>query len=100
MGFRATGGGAFLDDELVVEVERRRSEGGWVWGGVDLVEGASPGDPCESLLVNSETGVVDGLKGGGSFRVPLVLVRDGVKDGFFGGATRGTVTQSGSSVGL
>jgi hypothetical protein len=37
IGFRATGGAAFLDVELVVEVERRRSIAVCGWGGGGFV---------------------------------------------------------------
>lgn len=113
MGFRATGGGApFFDVELVVEVERRRSIG--VCCDFDLVVmvGGSLSDVSERLLVKEETAETAELKGGGSLRVPFGVVevegrglggggaKDVAADEPRGGGIRGTVTQSGSSVGV
>jgi hypothetical protein len=109
-GLRATGGGAFFDVELVVEVERRRSE---VGGGLNVVEVAaelSCKEAWERFLASAETDPV-GLKGGGSLRVPLVELPFEFRGFGGGGGTdeltcprgvgiRGTVTQSGSSVGV
>jgi hypothetical protein len=103
-GFFATGGG-FLDIELLVEVERRRSlfvAVGMVEG-PRFIEGLEPSrEVCDRFLVNDATAL--GWKAGGSLRVPF-----GVWRGFGGGgvdeaareslgATRDTVTQSGSSL--
>jgi hypothetical protein len=72
-GFRATGGAAFLDVELVVEVERRRSAGFGAGLGL-VVEGRiSFRDVCDTVLLSDVT-EEDGLKGGGSLRAPFVAV--------------------------
>ncbi len=90
---RATGGGAFFDEELVVEVERRRSEGGVGLTGIDFTEMSSL---SEASFVNSDTDEPGALKGGGSLRVPLGVVRGGGVKASPLGVARGTVTQSGS----
>ena len=76
-GFLPTGGG-FLDVEPFVEVERRRSllvGIGCVEGGEGrVVEEIGPSrDVWESVEANEAT--AEGLKGGGSLRVPLVAWR-------------------------
>lgn len=93
-GLRATGGAAFLEVELFVEVERRRSVG--LGGGMGLFAGAGVSfkDVWERSLVSE---LVDelGLNGGGSLRGPFVGGRplEPRRAGI-----RGTVTQSGSSL--
>lgn len=109
-GLRATGGGR-LDVELVVEVESRRS---WVvelFGGGRTAFVSGGGvvplkEVWEKFLADGST--PEGLYGGGSLRVPFVVLREfGDRDavveaceGPLGGmvGTRGTVTQSGSSL--
>lgn len=109
-GLRATGGGAFLPEELTVDVDNRRSDSaGWLCilgRGLGI---SSDVEFCARLFVMFDTDD-DGLNGGGSFRVPFVLFEFEVR-GLGGGAfdevvcrrpcsIRGTVTQSGSSVGV
>jgi hypothetical protein len=106
-GLRATGGGVFFDVELVVEVDRRRSVAG---GGIEVVE-AFFKEVWARFLDKAETAVPVGFKGGGILRVPLVEFEFEFR-GFGGGGAidlvdccrdaviRGTVTQSGSSVGV
>ena len=73
LGFRATGGAAFLDDELFVEVERRRSAGfgrgmGFLLGGWGSLRGGL------DMLSLSEVREADGLRGEGILRGPFVTV--------------------------
>lgn len=97
-GFRATGGGR-LDVELVVEVESRRS-----WAAVRVGAGALLiNDVWDKFLAKGST--PEGSYGGGSLRVPLVILREPgdfvavVEDWEMPLAgMRGTVTQSGSSL--
>jgi hypothetical protein len=109
IGLRATGGGAFFDVELVVEVDSLRSE---VDGGSEAVEVFFK-EVWERFFDKIETVDPDGLKGGGRVRVPLVEFEFEFEFRGFGGGgatdlaagcrgpvIRGTVTQSGSSVGM
>jgi hypothetical protein len=107
IGLRATGGGVFFDVELVVEVDSLRSE---IDGGSEAVE-VFFNEVWERLFDKIETADPDGLKGGGGVRVPLVEFEFEFRGFGGGGATdlaascrgaviRGTVTQSGSSVGV
>lgn len=95
-GFLATGGGAFLEEEEVVEVDGRRAIGGG--GGVFLR------DVFDMVFVRDVTEEDGCANGGGRTRVPFVGWR-----GFGGGGAaslvvclgtgcRGIFTQSGSSV--
>lgn len=71
-GFRATGGGAFLEDP-VVEVERRRADGGDGLLRVGLGDSLSLSEVCDKLIVVCEVEASE-LNGGGSLRVPPVVV--------------------------
>jgi hypothetical protein len=96
-GFLATGGAAFLDVELFVEVERRRSAGFGGGTGLPAEGGPSFVDARERSLV-SELVEEFGLNGGGSLRGPFVAGEfDGRGLEARGAGIRGTVTQSGSS---
>jgi hypothetical protein len=97
-GFLATGGAAFLDVELFVEVERRRSAG--FGGGIGLLaEGETSFKDAWDRVLLSELTEEFGLKGGGSFRGPFVAGEfDGRGFEPRGAGIRGTVTQSGSSL--
>ena len=90
-----------------MEVDSRRSVAG---GSTEVVE-AFFKEVWARFLDNAETAVPDGFKGGGILRVPLVDLEFEFR-GFGGGGAidlvdccrdaviRGTVTQSGSSVGV
>jgi len=83
MGFFATGG-ARLEVELLVEVERRRSVvERVVWGGIlgFIVDGRLSKDVWDRFLVRED--MAEGLNGGGSFRVPFLVGR-----GFGGGGAK------------
>jgi hypothetical protein len=111
-GLRATGGGAFFDVELVVDVDKRRSG----TSGCDCpaaglkVEVLFSKAVWEKPLAKEDTAEIGGLKAGGNFLVlvPLVTFEEDPRGFGGGGATgfvardsgRGTWTQSGSSVGV
>lgn len=110
-GLRATGGGAFFDVELVVEVDRRRSEIGGCLKVMEVAAEASCNEARERFLASAETADPVGSKGGGIFWVPLVELPFDFRVLGGGGGTdeltrprgvgiRGTVTQSGSLVGV
>jgi hypothetical protein len=65
---RATGGGAFFDVELIVEVDSRRSEADRGREAVELLFR----EVWARFLDKVETAVSSGMKGGGRLRVPLV----------------------------
>ena len=71
MGFRATGGETFLDMELLVEVERRRSAGFGEGVGFWVEGETSFKDTCDRFSL-SEVTEEEGSKGGGSLRGPFV----------------------------
>lgn len=99
MGFRATGGAAFLDVELLVDVERRRSAG--FGGGVGLfAEGGGLFKGVFEGLRSSEVTEDEGLDRGGRLRVPFVADEVDGREEPCGAGIRGTVTQSGSSLRL
>ena len=75
-GLRATGGGR-LDEELVVEVDSRRSWADVRFDGgraVLLDDDALCIDVWDNVLTKGST--PEGLYGGGSFRVPFVVLRE------------------------
>lgn len=107
IGLRATGGGAFFDAELVVEADRRRSD---VDPGREAVEALSK-EIWARFLGIVDIPTPDSRDGSGRLQTPLVAFEFELRGFGGGGATvrfaccrgvdiLGTVTQSGSSVGV
>jgi hypothetical protein len=80
---RATGGGTFFEVELIVEVDRRRSEADRGREAVELLFK----EVWARLLDKAETAVSVALKGGGTLRVPLVELEFEFRGFGGGGAT-------------
>jgi hypothetical protein len=83
IGLRATGGGAFFDVELIVEVDRRRSD---AERGREAVEVLLK-EVLARFIDKVETGVFVRFKEGGRSRVPLVELEFEFRGFGGGGAT-------------